>query len=174
MTPEFAVGMGSNSGNRGGNLRGAAAFLAASPGVSGLRLSAVYETEPSGGVEGGLFLNCVAAGNFRGSPLDLLSVCREAERQAGSTTEKHGAARQLDMDILCVEGIVSRDPVLCLPHPRLGERRFVLIPLGEVWPGEVPGLGCTPSGLLLACHDHGVVRPVASQPPQGALWEGCF
>jgi 2-amino-4-hydroxy-6-hydroxymethyldihydropteridine diphosphokinase len=174
MTPDFAIGMGSNSGDRGGSLRGAAVFLAASPGVSGLRLSGVYETEPWGGVEGGPFLNCVAAGSFFGAPLDLLSICREAERRAGSTIEKHGSARILDLDILCVEGIVSCDPILCLPHPRLGVRRFVLIPLGEVWPGEIPGLGFTPSRLLLACSDDGEVRPVVPQPPPGALWEGIF
>jgi 2-amino-4-hydroxy-6-hydroxymethyldihydropteridine diphosphokinase len=164
--------MGSNAGDRNGSLRGAAAFLAGSPGVSGLRLSGIYESEPWGDVDGGPFLNCVAAGSFSGAPFGLLSICREAELRAGSTTEKLGAARTLDMDILCMEGAVSSDPVLSLPHPRLAMRRFVLVPLAEVWPGEVPGLGESPSRLLLACPDGGTARQVVSQPPPGALWEG--
>jgi 2-amino-4-hydroxy-6-hydroxymethyldihydropteridine diphosphokinase len=149
-------------------------FLAASPCVSGLRLSGIYESEPWGDVDGGPFLNCVAAGNFSGAPFGLMSICREAELRAGSTIHKLGAARILDMDILCMEGIVSSDPVLSLPHPRLAMRRFVLIPLAEVWPGEVPGLGESPSRLLITCPDELTVRPVASQPPPGALWGGGF
>jgi len=166
--------MGSNAGDRGGSLLSAATFLAASPGVSGLRFSGIYESEPWGDVDGGPFLNCVAAGRFSGAPLGLLSICREAELLAGSTTEKLGAARKLDLDILCMEGIVSSEPVLSLPHPRLALRRFVLVPLAEVWPGEVPGLGESPARLLLTCPDEGTVRPVAPQPPPGALWEGSF
>lgn len=171
MTPEFAVGMGGNRGDRKSRLLGAARFLSTAPGISGLRLSALYETEPWGDVRGGPFLNAVAAGRFRGEPHDLLVLCRETELRAGSATSKRGDARFLDLDILCMEGVVSSDPVLRLPHPRLAQRRFVLVPLGEVWPGEVPGIGRTPSQLLPACPDTGWIRLVAPQPPPGEFWE---
>jgi len=173
-TPDFAVGIGSNLGNRGYHLRRAAVHLAASPAVSRLRLSGVWETEPRDAVEGGRFYNCAAAGCFSGTPLDLLEVCREAERLAGSPTEKRGAARALDVDILCMEGVVSRGPLLLLPHPRLAARRFVLVPLAEVWPGPIPGIGVPPSLLLRACGDPGEVLPVIGQPPPGALWGARF
>jgi len=150
----------------------AAGHLAAHPAVSRLRLSGIWETEPRESVGGGRFLNGAAAGGFSGTPLELLAVCREAERLAGAPTEKHGAARTLDVDLLCMEGVVRTAPPLVLPHPRLSSRRFVLLPLAEVWTGPVPGIGLTPAELLRSCPDDGGVVRVADPPPDGVLWPG--
>lgn len=137
--------------------------------VNGIRLSSIFETDPWGTVEGGRFLNCVLAGFFHGSPELLLSICREVELLAGSPVDKQGAARILDIDILCMDGIVRSYPPPVLPHPRLTLRRFVLEPLSEVWHGEVPGLGATPAALLLDCPDRSDLRSVEPQPPAGSL-----
>jgi len=168
------VGIGSNLGDRRSNLCGAARFLCGRPQVTDIRLSSIYETDPWGTVEGGRFLNCVFAGSFHGTPELLLLICREAELLAGSPTEKQGAARALDMDILCMDGIVRSSPPPVLPHPRLHLRRFVLEPLSEVWQGDVPGTGATPASLLLHCPDRSSPEPVEPRPPAGSpQWRCC-
>jgi len=148
----FALGLGGNLGDVPGNLRRCVASLAATPGVSSLKVAPIYETPPWGGVSGGNFLNTVVCGFWRGTDTGLLEVCRELELQAGSRTDKNGGARTLDVDVLFLQGGVST-PELTLPHPGIPRRRFVLVPLADVWSEVIPGMGNTPAELLQSVED---------------------
>ena len=130
------VGMGSNLGDRAGNLLLALRGMTAA-GLSVLRLSSVYETEPAGVEdEQPAFLNMVAE---LGAPLpepgELLRLLLDIERSLGRRRVRPLAPRTLDLDLLLYEGEVSATETLTLPHPRLHLRRFVLAPLAELAPG---------------------------------------
>ena len=138
------------------------------PSVRSIRLSGIWETAPWGEVEGGDFLNCAAVVEWDGTVAAFAEACRTIELELGSEVKKQGRWRVLDIDILCAEGTVMDTPELVLPHPRLHLRRFVLMPLSEVWSGEVPGLRRTPAGLLDECTDvTAVARLTGSFPPGG-------
>ncbi len=84
--------------------------------------------------------------------MELLSFCRRLETEAGSTVEKNGLARRLDVDILFLqEGLSSPDMIL--PHPGISRRLFVLLPLEEIWGGRIPGLNKTVAELLQSVDD---------------------
>lgn len=120
--------------------------------IFSLEVASVYETSPWGSVTGGSFLNTVAAGRWLGGDRDLLELCRDIEKQAGSPVKKNGKARRLDIDVLFLEDAVS-SPEMTLPHPGIPLRRFVLVPLSEVWGGMIPGLGRTALELLQSVDD---------------------
>ncbi len=85
------------------------------------------------------------------APEQLLSLLKRLEREAGRVRGPRDGPRPLDLDLLVYGEVVSTVPSLVLPHPRLGERRFVLAPLAELAPGlRVPGLGRTIGELLEA------------------------
>ena len=126
------LGLGSNVGDRAGQLRVAVGALDDVVGVS-----PVYETEPVGGPEQGPYLNLVVELD---TPLDargLLEVCRRLEAAAGRLREERWGPRTLDVDVLWVAGELVDEPDLQVPHPRMGERRFVLAPLADLAPDLV-------------------------------------
>jgi len=168
----FALGLGSNSGDRERALCDAIRLLAVDERVSDLRLSGLYETEPWGGVEGGAFLNAVAVASFRGSGEALRDLCRAVEISCGSSIEKAGRSRRLDLDILFLDppAVV---PGLEIPHPGMALRRFVLVPLTEVWSGQVPGMCEDPASLLASCPDQGHISQLRNAPEHGGLWLPC-
>lgn len=170
----LALSLGSNSGPRREMLAAAAGELAQSLELAGLRLSGLFETEPWAGAPGPAYLNCVLTGRTRLGPMEVLRACRRAEVAAGSRVRKAGAPRRLDVDLLCMEDAASRPPDLELPHPRMHLRRFVLLPLAQVWNGEVPGLGQTPELLLEGTADSGAAVELQPPPQPGATawWEG--
>jgi 2-amino-4-hydroxy-6-hydroxymethyldihydropteridine diphosphokinase len=130
------LGLGSNLGDRAGYLRAAVAAL----GPHGLRATSdVYETEPVGGPEQGAFLNLVAELDTDLDARGLLGVCRELEAEAARVREVRWGPRTLDVDVLWVDGEVVDEPDLVVPHPRMGERRFVLAPLRDLAPDLVTG-----------------------------------
>ncbi|HYH83948.1 MAG TPA: 2-amino-4-hydroxy-6-hydroxymethyldihydropteridine diphosphokinase [Pyrinomonadaceae bacterium] len=129
------VGMGSNLGDRAGNLlMGVRGLLAAD--ISVARLSSIYETEPVGvEVEQPAYLNLVAEIVAPPpSPEQLLTLLLEIERDLGRTRERPKAARTLDLDLLLYGAERRETELLTLPHPRLHLRRFVLVPLAELAP----------------------------------------
>ena len=149
------VGMGSNLGDRAGNLlHGVRGMLAA--GLSVTRLSSVYETEPVGVEdEQPAFLNMVAELSAPlPPPEELLRLLLDIERDAGRRRERPLAPRTLDLDLLLHGGERVETDALTLPHPRLHQRRFVLAPLAELIPeARHPLLGTTFAELLAATPD---------------------
>jgi 2-amino-4-hydroxy-6-hydroxymethyldihydropteridine diphosphokinase len=128
------LGLGSNLGDRWRYLQDAVAAL---PDV--VAVSPVYETEPVGGPLGqGPFLNAVVELDTDLSPRALLEVAHGLEAAAGRRRVEHHGPRTLDVDVLLVGDLVVDAPDLVVPHPRMGERRFVLVPLADLAPDLVP------------------------------------
>ena len=121
-------------GDRGAFLATGVAML---PGGDRSRTSLVYETGPVGGVPQDDFWNLVLELETEASPRDLLDRARAAERACGRTREVRWGPRTLDVDVLLVGDLVSDDPEILVPHPRLWERAFVLVPLRELAPDLV-------------------------------------
>lgn len=126
-----AVGFGSNLGDRIGNLRRARAALATFAPVQ--RASSVWETAPVGGPPQPAYLNAVVLVDWD-APIDgLLARLVEIERSLGRVRNERWGPRTIDLDILLADGVAVATPGLTVPHPRLAERAFALVPLLEVW-----------------------------------------
>lgn len=130
MTRAF-LGMGSNLGDRLENLRRAVELLG-ERGAHLIRSSRVYETVPVGGPPQADFLNAVAEVETELSPLDLLQACQVVEREMGRRREERWGPRPIDLDILSFGEDEIDHPDLQVPHPRMHQRAFVLVPLLEL------------------------------------------
>jgi 2-amino-4-hydroxy-6-hydroxymethyldihydropteridine diphosphokinase len=128
------LSLGTNIGDRGANLEGALPTLSAG---DPYRLSNVYETEPIGGVVQDNFWNMVMEITTEASAEELLARAHEAEENAHRTREVRWGPRTLDVDVLLVGDERGEDPELLIPHPRMFERSFVLVPLHELAPALV-------------------------------------
>lgn len=129
------MSLGSNLEDRLGYLRLGAAMT---PDV--VAASSVYETGPVGGPEGQEpYLNAVLELSTAASPAELLSAARAAEEAAGRVRTVRWGPRTLDVDILLIGDLEVREPELEVPHPRMWERGFVLVPLAELAPELVLG-----------------------------------
>ena len=131
---EAFLGIGSNLGDRLGNLQGAVDLLGASRGVHVRRSSRVWETHPVGGPSQPEFLNVVVEVDTDLDPLDLLHVCNRVEAELGRVREVHWGPRTIDIDVLLIDGLTIDDPALTVPHPRMHQRAFVLLPLLDLEP----------------------------------------
>lgn len=125
------LSLGSNLGDRAGFLRTGVRFAA---GDDQYRLSKVYETEPVGGIEQEEFWNLVMEITTTATPRELLERGRAGELACGRVRDVRGGPRTLDVDVLLVGDEMSDDPEILVPHPRLYERSFVLVPLHELAP----------------------------------------
>ncbi|PLY06961.1 MAG: 2-amino-4-hydroxy-6-hydroxymethyldihydropteridine diphosphokinase [Desulfuromonas sp.] len=152
------LGIGSNLGERLELLRQGRRRLEAAPGVRLLRSSPLYETVPQGGPAGqGLFFNAVLELQTTLSAEALLRLCLQIEAEAGRERLIHHGPRTLDLDLLLYDEQCCDSDELTLPHPRLHERRFVLVPLCDLRPELVhPRIGLSLSDLLAQLHDNGV------------------
>lgn len=128
------LGLGSNLGDRLGYLQGAVDGLMAEPGVTVRAVSSVYETSPVGGPDQDDYLNAVVAIDTDLSARALLELGQRLERAARRTRTERWGPRTLDVDVLLVGAETVDEPDLTVPHPRLWERGFVVVPLHEVAP----------------------------------------
>jgi 2-amino-4-hydroxy-6-hydroxymethyldihydropteridine diphosphokinase len=129
------IGVGSNLGDRLAHCRAALDRLGLLPGTALARVSPIFESEPQEGVEGGLFLNAVAEIATSLAPRRLLGGLQEIEVALGRAADHlPGTARTMDLDLLLYGDTVIREPDLTVPHPRMAERRFVLLPLAALAP----------------------------------------
>jgi 2-amino-4-hydroxy-6-hydroxymethyldihydropteridine diphosphokinase len=157
--PEHAIflSLGTNLGDRRANLRQALAGLERFMTV--LSPSPVYETPPWGLADQPAFLNMVIHGTTSLSPLVLLRALKKLEKRLGRLPSVRFGPRLIDMDILFYEDLVLNSVELTLPHPRLQERAFVLVPLNDLAPDLVhPVLGKTVRALLAATDTKGIFR----------------
>ncbi|MBI5575147.1 MAG: 2-amino-4-hydroxy-6-hydroxymethyldihydropteridine diphosphokinase [Deltaproteobacteria bacterium] len=151
--------MGSNVGRRETRLREGVDRLSLKMEV--VRVSRVYASEPWGKPDQRWFLNIAVLGKCALSPVRLLEFVKEVEAAAGRKARERWGPRELDVDILLMGDKVVRRPDLVIPHPRMSERRFCLLPASEIAPSAVvpPGRN-TISDLLKSCRDPLEVYPL--------------
>ena len=131
---ECYLGLGSNLGDRLATLQEAVDLLGVEPGIELVRCSRVWETDPVGGPAQPDFLNVVVQARFDVAPLDLLAACLRVEAALGRVRDVRWGPRTVDIDVLLVEGDAIDEPELTVPHPRMHDRAFVLMPLLELDP----------------------------------------
>lgn len=124
------MGLGSNLGDRQQNILKAIAMMSNSVDIK--KISSYYETEPVGYADQPRFLNAVCEAGTCLSPGELLAVLKDIETNLGRERTFANGPRAIDIDILFYGDWIVRSPKLIIPHPRLQERAFVLVPLGEI------------------------------------------
>ncbi len=171
----YALGLGSNVGDRLAHLRFAVECLGDVGGVGGV--SSLYESAPVGGPVQGPFLNAVVVVESDLEPLVLLDRLQEIETEAGRVRGTRWGPRTLDLDIVSSDGDPVSEETLEIPHPRAAEREFVLRPLVEVWPEARVAADTRASEALEEVDNQGVDRLVrvwggGDQPWLGRLFVG--
>jgi len=159
------LGIGSNLGNREKNIQEAVQKIGELTGTI-INSSSIYETEPWGFSSGNLFLNMVIEVETKLKPSGLLGRLLMIESILGRVREgKKYTSRIIDLDILLYNDKVMENKVLVIPHPRMHERKFVLVPLCEIAPDMVhPTLKKTIKILLEECTDKSMVKPFPLTP----------
>lgn len=155
------LSLGANLGDRLEQLTRALRRLDAVPQTALLRVSGVYETEPQGKVDQPRFLNCAACVETALAPHQLLAATSQIEKDLGRERHERWGPRTIDIDLLFFGAERLNRPELTIPHPRIQERAFVLVPLLEVWQADSPAAqeqGQDLKAMLAALPDQGVRR----------------
>jgi 2-amino-4-hydroxy-6-hydroxymethyldihydropteridine diphosphokinase len=156
------LALGSNLGDRLTNLQRAVSLLQRR--VRVLKVSDVYETEPWGVTDQPRFLNCALEGETTLTPPELLEYIKSFEQEMGRTASERYGPRVIDVDILLYDELIYLDERLEIPHPRMSERRFVLVPLAQLAPDTLhPVKKETMAALLARLPDEGDVRLYAAK-----------
>jgi 2-amino-4-hydroxy-6-hydroxymethyldihydropteridine diphosphokinase len=155
------LSLGSNLGDRLAYLKAGLDGLRTHLQVSSVEVSNVYETAPWGKLDQPGYLNCCARIRTSLSPEETLSLCLAIERKNGRQRTDNWGARTLDLDLLIFDDLIHSSSDLILPHPHLGDRRFVLKPLADLASELiVPRYNQTIGGLLESCGDDSEVVEV--------------
>lgn len=141
------LGLGSNVGHREANLERALQLLGERVKIT--RVSFIYQTEPIGYTDQPWFLNLACEGKTLLDPYELLAFAKDIEGRMGRQPSFPNGPRIIDIDILFYDDRILASEHLTVPHPRIAERRFVLVPLSEIAPDWIhPEIGQTVSELL--------------------------
>ena len=156
-------GLGSNLGDREAALARAVELLSAEPALKIVAKSCLYDSAPLGPAQP-RYLNAAVAVESSLDPIDLLDVAKRTEAKLGRQTAERWGPRVIDVDVLLGDSTVAR-PDLAIPHPRLHERAFALLPLADVAPDAFhQGLGLTVGALLQALQPQDVSRVPSAGP----------
>jgi 2-amino-4-hydroxy-6-hydroxymethyldihydropteridine diphosphokinase len=139
------LGLGSNLGGRQETLQRAVDLLDAEPSIEVVASSSVWETDPVGGPSQPDYLNAVVRVRTDLDPHELLAACLRTEATLGRVRDVRWGPRTIDIDVLLFDALALNDSDLTIPHPRMIERAFVLLPLLELDPDAT-----LPDGTRLA------------------------
>lgn len=155
------IGLGSNMGDKVGNINKAIAALGKISGNKVLAVSSFYETEPVGDIDQDWFINAAVKIDTGLTPRELLEILLKIEKELGRVRDARWGPRTIDLDILLYDDLALNEEGLVIPHPYLHERRFVLAPLAEIAPGLIhPRLKNSMSELLKGLHDSKKIKKV--------------
>jgi 2-amino-4-hydroxy-6-hydroxymethyldihydropteridine diphosphokinase len=143
------IGLGANEGNPRRQLEEAIIRLAATEEIELVRASSFYLNPPLGPPGQPWYVNAVIQVRTRLTPEELLRVLHRVEQDLGRVRRERWGTRVIDLDLLLYNGVMLSGPDLCLPHPEMHKRSFVLVPLAEIAPQAWhPALEKTASELL--------------------------
>ena len=156
---ELILSLGSNIGDRKKNLELAISKIKVLVGRH-IKSSSIYETEPWGYAGQRAFYNLVAAFHTNLLPPEILERIQTIEKELGRIRQENQyAERTIDIDILFYGSLIVDNKKLTIPHPKIAERKFVLVPLYEISPDFIhPVVGCSIKELLEKCNDQLAVR----------------
>ncbi|RHW31724.1 2-amino-4-hydroxy-6-hydroxymethyldihydropteridine diphosphokinase [Lysinibacillus yapensis] len=126
------LSLGTNIGDREQNLKTAVGMLQETPGVSVVKVSSIYETAPVGYTEQPSFFNIALYVETTHAALEMLKICQSVENELGRVRDIRWGPRIIDLDILLFNNDNIKVQNLTVPHPRMFERAFVLVPLMEI------------------------------------------
>lgn len=152
-TVRAALGLGSNLGDTKANLDQAVATLATIPGIRVIARSSDYRTPPWGPVAQDDYRNACLVVETSLPAHGLLDACLATEESMGRVRDVRWGPRLIDIDVLIYGDDEIDDDRLTLPHPRMSERSFVLVPLSEIWPDAPLGKGLTAERALIDRND---------------------
>jgi 2-amino-4-hydroxy-6-hydroxymethyldihydropteridine diphosphokinase len=152
------IALGSNLADPAAQIRSALRELAGLPSTRLVRSSSLYRNPPAGGLDQPEYVNAVAQVETRNGPRELLDRLLDIERDHGRVRDYPNAPRTLDLDVVLYGEEVVSEQGLVIPHPRMLQRAFVLVPLAEIAPdARVPGHGRA-AGLAAKIDASGLVR----------------
>ncbi len=156
---QCAIALGSNLGDSQEILTAALQVLAATPGIAVQKVSSCYRTKPVGGIPQPDYLNSCALLQVQILPQQLLKTLLAVEAKFGRVRKERWGARSIDLDLLLYEDLILDIPQLQLPHPRMNDRAFVLVPLAEIAPQWIePVSGLAIAQLVQAVNCSGVIK----------------
>jgi len=164
---KYFLSLGSNLGDKKGNLRRAVRLLK-NAGLKILRASSLFQTQAVGTARRPWFVNQVIEVETALTPWALLVFLQSVEKKMGRTRTVVNGPRPIDLDILLAEETILVTPDLIIPHPRMAGRNFVLVPLSEIAPHVLhPALQKSAAHLLAESRDRSAVQKIGCRSTPG-------